>query len=97
MLIKFYICALIKVALGSEDYFNILTLDAEGVESLVSAYILREVEHFAYNLTRNETLNLKGVPEYSDQRVALKDIFNMMAGASSSSFIVAGLSIASPE
>lgn len=87
----------VSMVSATDKYFNILSLDGEGVESLVTAYILNKAENFAHNLTMD--YDLLDVPAYGghDQRVALKDIFNMTAGVSSSAFIAAGLSLASEE
>jgi hypothetical protein len=63
----------------------------------VTVYILRKAEQFAYNVTKK--YDLQDVPNYGghDERVAMKDLFNMTAGVSSSSFIAAGLTLSSAE
>ena len=84
-------------ALGDQEYYNILALEGDGLESLVVAYILDEAEKYAY--TYCDQIEECKMPEYSghDQRKALKDLFNMTAGVSSSALITAGISIQSPE
>jgi len=64
------------------------------------AQFLKNVEECAYNLILelNKNTNITGsVPLYQDDRVAIKDIFNMITAVSSSSFLAVGLTIPSPE
>ena len=67
------------------------------------ASFLDKVEDYAYNVTLelNERYGVSDkvplYPDLYDNKVAIKDIFNMVTAISASSFIAVGLTIPSPE
>jgi hypothetical protein len=91
----FAVLVFAKIVVGEpstqQEYYNILALEGDGLESLVAAYILEKAERHANEYCEETNCEM---PEYSghDQRKALKDLFNMTAGVSSSAFIAAGIS-----
>ena len=60
------VLALAKVVIGEsstqQEYYNILALEGDGLESLVAAYILEKAERYAYNYSDEADIEM---PEYS--------------------------------
>ena len=67
------------------------------MNGLVIAQILSLIEEFAYNYT--ERIKIKNhAPVYGNQKlIPIKDMFNMSAATSVTSFLAVGLSIPSSE
>eukprot|EP00356_Strombidium_inclinatum_P005139 CAMPEP_0170505426 /NCGR_PEP_ID=MMETSP0208-20121228/50897_1 /TAXON_ID=197538 /ORGANISM="Strombidium inclinatum, Strain S3" /LENGTH=97 /DNA_ID=CAMNT_0010786279 /DNA_START=48 /DNA_END=341 /DNA_ORIENTATION=- len=93
----------------ADDYFNILSFDGAGIENLVTLEVISKMEKYAYSLLESKknlmskdgsdvTHNF-GVPHYKGEegKVAMKDLFNMTAGVSISSFLAVGFAIPQAE
>ena len=76
-------------------YYNILAIDGGGIRGLIPAKAIQFMEKYAFDYCTSKGYNF---PKYSDKDgkvkpvVALKDMFDMMAGTSTGSIITAALS-----
>lgn len=82
--------------LASDDssYYNILSIDGGGIRGIIPAKIIRKMEEFAYSYVTEK--NYTTFKIYSDKKgekiIAMKDLFDMMAGTSTGSILSTGLS-----
>ena len=86
-----------EILKDSDQYFNILSLDGAGMNGLVIAQVLSLIEQYAYNYTEKKNIQ-NHAPVYGNQKlIPIKDMFNMSAATSVTSFLAVGLSIPSSE
>jgi patatin-like phospholipase/acyl hydrolase len=82
---------------AEDHYFNILSLDGAGMNGIMTAKILSMIEEYAYNYAEDKGF-LKHTPVYMNHKIIpIKDLFNMTAATSVTSFLAVGLSIPSSE
>ena len=66
------------------------------MNGILTTEVLSLIEEYASN--RTIELDLEGVPRYNNRHlVATKDLFNMTASVSVTSFLAVGLAIPQPE
>ena len=82
---------------SSPTFYNILSLDGAGMNGIKIAKILSLIEQNAYEYAEKHNFADK-VPKYTNHKIIpIKDLFDMIAATSVTSFLAVGLSIPSTE
>lgn len=81
---------------NQKQYYNILAIDGGGIRGIIPGVIIKEMEKYAYEYATSK--NYK-VPKYPgiENKFALKDLFDMVAGTSTGSILAAGLTYPDSE
>jgi len=83
-----------------DEYVNILVLNGACNSNLITAQILNRTEQYINNLVEEEGLDAKMYSIKNDENkrlsFAFADLFDMISGVSTSSFMAIGLSLPSP-
>jgi patatin-like phospholipase/acyl hydrolase len=78
-------------AAGREDYFNILSIDGGGIRGLIPTQVIMKMEKYAFEYAKEQKYFRVPVHDDHPEVVAMKDLFDMMAGTSTGSILAAGL------
>ena len=79
-----------------EKHFNILNLNGQALAAFKNTYVLSKIEEYAYNYTQEKGYKVSD-RVLENQRIDIKDIFDMTVGISTSTLLAVGLSMMSPE
>ena len=72
------------------QFYNILAVDGGGIRGIIPGVVMKRMEKYAYEYAISKGYKFPRYPGIDD-RIALKDLFDMMAGTSTGSILVSGL------
>lgn len=74
-----------------KKHYDILSIDGGGLRGIIPAVVLNYFEDYAYSYARN----MSYIPENPKKKVPIKDLFDMVSGSSTGSYLAIGLTIPS--
>ena len=83
--------------IDNKKYYNILAIDGGGIRGLIPATAIEFMEKYACDYSVEKGYKKFPIYEGKDGVIAMKDMFDMMAGTSTGSIISAALSYPSGE
>lgn len=78
----------------ASDYYNILALDGGGIKGVITVTCIEQMELWAYEFAKNESLDIREYTGKGEGRIPMKDMFDMLSGTSTGSIMSAGFSLA---
>lgn len=88
-MINLFISTLLLVSSSQAKMFNILSIDSAMYKGLISASFLDFFESFAYNIGRSDYC----IKERESEKIALTEMFDMIAGSETGAIIASSLVI----
>ena len=84
------------LAANNDEYYNILSMDGGGIRGLIPTKVLQYLEKEAYQYAKEQNYDLTDFQyEGNEGKIAMKDLFDMVAGTSTGSIMAAGFAMPS--